>query len=175
LGAYRALSLELLADNRGDFACLVMFGRYHYRRFTGPERLEVLLDRSFPQFYAIGDLFDDSMLFKFLPAGLEPPRFQILDRGLQCRHLLPLRPEQFDIPDGARLVENAQCVPAFDRPVLSVIADQEHPGIILACMFHEPQHLRYAQHRCLVNHKQVRAFRPKLEALKRSHLESGFA
>jgi hypothetical protein len=59
--------------------------------------------------------------------------------------------------------------------VLSTIADQEHPGIILACMFHEPQHLRYAQHRCLVNYKHVRAFRPELESLKRSCLESGFA
>jgi hypothetical protein len=53
----------------------------------------VLLDRSFSQFYAIGDLFDDSMLFKFRPAGLEPPRFQILDYRFERRHPLPLRLE----------------------------------------------------------------------------------
>ncbi len=114
-------------------------------------------------------------MLQLLPAGLESPRFQILDRRFQCGDLLPLRLEQFDVPDGAGLFENTQRVPAFDRPVLSAIANQEHPGIILACMSHEPQRLRYAQHRCLVDHKYVRAFRPELESLKRSRLESGLA
>jgi hypothetical protein len=93
LRAYRSFSLESMANNNGDFACLVMSGRYHERRLTGPEHLEVLLDSSFPQFYAIGELFDDSMVLQFLPAGPEPPRFQILDRGFQCGHLLSLRLE----------------------------------------------------------------------------------
>jgi hypothetical protein len=34
----------------------------HERGFAGSESAEVLLDRSFPQFYAIGDLFDDSIM-----------------------------------------------------------------------------------------------------------------
>jgi hypothetical protein len=140
LRAYRTFSLELLAHNRGDFARLLMARRNHKRRFAGPACLEVLLDRSFAQLYVIGDLFDDSIVLQLLPAGPEPSRFQILDREFQCRHLLPLRLEQFDIPDGAGLFENAQRIPAFDRPVLSAIADQEQPGVIVVCMFHEPSH-----------------------------------
>jgi hypothetical protein len=174
LRAYRTLSLQLLAHNRGDFARLLMAKGNHKRRFAGSPRFEMLLDRPFPQFHAIGDLFDDSIVLQLLPARLKPPCFQILDRCFQCGHLLPLRLEQFDIPDGARLFENAQRIPTFDRPVLSAVAGQEQPRIILSCMFHEAQHLRYAQHRCLVNHKHIRAFRPKMEPLKRSCLESSF-
>jgi hypothetical protein len=61
LRPYRAFSLEALAHNRGDFARLIMARGNHERRFPGPPRLEVLLDRSFSQFYVIGDLFDDSI------------------------------------------------------------------------------------------------------------------
>jgi hypothetical protein len=34
--------------------------------------------------------------------------------------------------------------------------------------------LRYAQHGCFINNQQVRTFRPQLESLKRSRLESDF-
>jgi hypothetical protein len=53
----------------------------------------VLLEGSFPQFYDSGDLFDDSMLLQLLPAGLEPPGFQILNCSFECRHLLSMRLE----------------------------------------------------------------------------------
>ena len=46
--------------------------------------------------------------------------------------------------------------------------------MILTRMFHEPQHLRYAQHRCLVNHQHFCTFRPELKSLKRSRPESAF-
>jgi hypothetical protein len=72
--------LQLLPHNRGDFARLLMTKGNHERRFTGPERLEVLLDGSFPQFYVISELFDDSMVLKFLPAILKAAGFEILDR-----------------------------------------------------------------------------------------------
>ena len=55
------------------------------------QTLEVLLDGSFSHFYAIGELFDDSNLLQLLPAGLEPPYFQILNCSFECRNLLPLR------------------------------------------------------------------------------------
>ena len=81
LGAYRAPGLELLAHNRCDFARLLMARRNQKRRFAGPERLEVLLDRSFPQSCTIGDLLNHSMVLQLLPAGQEPAGLQILDRG----------------------------------------------------------------------------------------------
>jgi len=48
LRAYRAFSLESLAHNRRDLACLLVARTDHKRCFAGPKRLEVLLDRSFP-------------------------------------------------------------------------------------------------------------------------------
>ena len=70
LSAYRALGLELLAHNRCDFARLLMARRNQKRRFAGPERLEVLLDRSFPKCFTIDDLFNHSMALQLVPAGL---------------------------------------------------------------------------------------------------------
>jgi hypothetical protein len=70
LSAYRALGFELLAHNRCDFARLLMARRNHKRRFTGPERLEALLDRSFPKCFTIHNLFNDSMALQLVPAGL---------------------------------------------------------------------------------------------------------
>jgi hypothetical protein len=64
----------LLAHNRRDFARLVMARGNHERRFAGPECLEVLLDSSFVQFYAIGELFNGSVVLQLLPACLEPAR-----------------------------------------------------------------------------------------------------
>jgi hypothetical protein len=40
-----------------------------HSRFTGPERLEVLLDCSLPKCFTIDDLFNDSMALQFVPAG----------------------------------------------------------------------------------------------------------
>ena len=53
----------------------------------------MLLHRSLSEFYTICDLLDDPVVLQLLPAGLEPPSFQILDCGFQCEHLLPLRLE----------------------------------------------------------------------------------
>jgi hypothetical protein len=50
--AYRALSLELLAHNRRDFARLIVASGDHQRRFTVLECVEVLFDRFFAQSYA---------------------------------------------------------------------------------------------------------------------------
>ena len=91
LRAYCAFRLEFLAYNCGDFARLLMARGNHERRFAGSESTEVLHDRSFPQFCAIGDLFDDSKVLQLLPTCLESACFQILDRRFQCRHFLPLR------------------------------------------------------------------------------------
>jgi hypothetical protein len=65
----------------------------------------------------------------------------MLDRGFQRRHFLPLRLEQFDIPDGARLFENAQRIPAFDRPALSVIVSEE--GRANRLFWNSPSHRKY--------------------------------
>jgi hypothetical protein len=70
LSAYRALGLELPAHNRCDFACLLVARRNHKRRFTGPECLEVLVDCSFPKYFTIDDLLNDSMALQLVPAGL---------------------------------------------------------------------------------------------------------
>jgi len=91
LSAYGAVGLESLAHNRSDLVRLLVARRNHKRRFAGPERHEVLLDRFFPKCFTIDDLLDDSMALQLLPAGLEPAGLQILDRGLQCGYLLPLR------------------------------------------------------------------------------------
>jgi hypothetical protein len=88
--------------------------RDHERRFAGPKRLEVLLDRFFAHCFTIGHLLNDSTALQLLPAGLEPAGFQILDCGFQCGLLLSLRLEQFHIPDRARPFENVQGIPAFD-------------------------------------------------------------
>src|ERR1700719_3689795 len=50
---------------------------------------EMLFDGSFPQFCSICKLFDDSVLFQFLPAVLEPASFEILDSGFERRNLMP--------------------------------------------------------------------------------------
>ena len=70
LGAYRAPGLELPAHNRSDLARLLVARRNHKRRFAGPERLEVLFDGSFPKRFTIDDLFNDTMVLQFVPAGL---------------------------------------------------------------------------------------------------------
>jgi uncharacterized Ntn-hydrolase superfamily protein len=58
-----------MAHDRGDFARLLMARGNHERRFTGPACLEVLLDRSLPQFHAIGNLFDDSMVLSCIASS----------------------------------------------------------------------------------------------------------
>ena len=69
----------------------------------------------------------------------------------------------------------ANAVPPGGIDVFDSSFTQEHSRISFACVFNEPEHLRNAQHRCLINHQHLRAHRPLLESLKRSRLESRFA
>jgi hypothetical protein len=93
LESYGAFGLESLPYNRSDLARLLVARRDHERRFSGPKRLEVLLDRSFQHCLTIGDLFDDSVMLQFFPPGLETTGLQILDRAFQRGHLLSVRLE----------------------------------------------------------------------------------
>ena len=93
LESYAAFGLESLAHNQRDLARIVVSRRDQERRLAGPKRPEVLLDRSFPQCFTIGDLFNDSMMLQLFPAGPEPAGLHILDCGFQCGYLLSLRLE----------------------------------------------------------------------------------
>src|SRR5438105_4783645 len=83
-------TLSCCRTNAATLRAFLVARTNHKRRFTSPKSREMLFDGSFPQFCAIGKLFDNSVLFQFCPSVLKPARFEILDRCFECRHLLPL-------------------------------------------------------------------------------------